>query len=213
MTATRRAIKTEDYPLTAPMFLYLPARRLPKLVREFLAFTREPAAQLVIRRAGFVDQLPEEIAIDDQGDRFANAVLRAGEDVRLAGSAAHGAGAQPAEAPDHDVPVRARLGPARCAVALECRAAWPARSKAASTTGGSWSSSGFRTAKARPVPTAPSPCAAPSAVRDAVIRAAETAELDRLKLETDAFGEAMPMACDDSEWGRRANRRVEVWVR
>ena len=25
--------------------------------------------------------------------------------------------------------------------------------------------------------------------------------------------EALAMACDDSEWGRQANRRAEVWVR
>ena len=83
LNATRRAVKTEDYPLTAPMFLYLPARRFPKLVREFLAYMRDPSAQLVIRRAGFVDQAPEEIRINQQGDRFANAILRAGPEVRL----------------------------------------------------------------------------------------------------------------------------------
>jgi len=27
-----------------------------------------------------------------------------------------------------------------------------------------------------------------------------------------SFGEAMPMACNEEEWGRRVNRRVEVWV-
>jgi phosphate transport system substrate-binding protein len=51
------------------------------------------------------------------------------------------------------------------------------------------------------------------AVRRAVSEAAVTANLARLELAVDAFGEAMPMACDDSSWGRRANRRVEVWVR
>lgn len=44
-------------------------------------------------------------------------------------------------------------------------------------------------------------------------KAAETANLDRVQLDLDAFVEALPMACDDSEWGRQANRRVEVWVR
>ena len=67
LRATRRAVKTEDYPLTSPMFLYLPARRFPKLVREFLSYLRDPSAQLVIRRAGFVDQAPEEIAIQRAG--------------------------------------------------------------------------------------------------------------------------------------------------
>ena len=61
LDASRRTIKTEDYPLTAPMFFYFPARRLPRVAREFLAFTRGPGAQNVIRRAGFVDQSPEEI--------------------------------------------------------------------------------------------------------------------------------------------------------
>ena len=50
------------------------------------------------------------------------------------------------------------------------------------------------------------------AVRRAVLRAAPTADRDRLNLTVDAFGEAMPMACDDTEWGRFINRRVEVWV-
>jgi len=51
------------------------------------------------------------------------------------------------------------------------------------------------------------------AVRRAVISAAETANFDRIEMGVDAFGEALPMACDDSAWGRQANRRVEVWVR
>jgi len=51
------------------------------------------------------------------------------------------------------------------------------------------------------------------AVRDAVIKAAETANPDSLQIEVAAFGEALPMACDDSDWGRQVNRRVEVWLR
>jgi phosphate transport system substrate-binding protein len=50
-------------------------------------------------------------------------------------------------------------------------------------------------------------------VRRAASKAAETADLDRVQLYVDAFGEALAMACDDSEWGRQANRRAEVWVR
>ena len=36
--------------------------------------------------------------------------------------------------------------------------------------------------------------------------------LTREGYQADAFGEAMPMACDDTVWGRGANRRVEVWL-
>ncbi|MCW8842993.1 MAG: substrate-binding domain-containing protein, partial [Rhodobacteraceae bacterium] len=83
LTASRRTLKTEDYPLTAPMFLYFPARRLPKIAREFLAYTRSPSAQVVIRRSGFVDQAPEETPVDLQGDRFVNAISVAGEEIPL----------------------------------------------------------------------------------------------------------------------------------
>ncbi len=49
-------------------------------------------------------------------------------------------------------------------------------------------------------------------VRNAIRSAAEAADPDRVTLDIDAFGEAMPMACEDSDWGRAVNRRVEVWL-
>ena len=51
------------------------------------------------------------------------------------------------------------------------------------------------------------------AVRRAVVNAARTADFDQIDVDVAAFGEAMPMACDDSAWGRQVNRRVEVWIR
>ena len=47
----------------------------------------------------------------------------------------------------------------------------------------------------------------------AVREAAETLAKGRVDMDATAFGEALPMACDDSEWGRQVNRRVEVWLR
>ncbi len=212
MHATRRAVKTEDYPLTAPMFLYLPAHRLPKLVREFLVFTREPAAQLVIRRAGFVDQLPEEIEIDAQGDRFANAVLRAGGDVTLADLQRMVQVLSPLKR----LTTTFRFEPGSIRLDPQSRSNVDSLARALESgfydgrqlvfvgfSDGEGPASGNRTIALRRA----------DAVRNAVLNAAETAELDRLKLDVETFGEAMPMACDDSEWGRRANRRVEIWMR
>lgn len=31
-------------------------------------------------------------------------------------------------------------------------------------------------------------------------------------LQTEAFGEALPMGCADSIWGQQTNRPVELWV-
>ena len=50
-------------------------------------------------------------------------------------------------------------------------------------------------------------------MKNAVEKAAETADFTQLDVSVQAYGEAMPMACDDTEWGRQVNRRVEVWIR
>ncbi len=210
--ATRRAIKTEDYPLTSPMFLYLPARRFPKLVREFLGYLRDPSAQLVIRRAGFVDQAPEEIAISEQGTRFANAIARAGEETDLAELQRMVAQLTPLkrltttfrfESGSTQLDAQSRSNVEQLARAMELGLYDARRLVFVGFSDGDGSADVNRRIALRRA----------NAVRDAVSDAAETANLSRIAIETQAFGEAMPMACDDSEWGRLTNRRVEVWVR
>ncbi len=212
LAASRKTIKTEDYPLTAPMFLYLPARRLPKLARDFLSFTRSVAAQSVIRRVGFTDQQPEEIEIDRQGNRFANAIARAGKEVgleelqrmvstlsgrkRLTTSFRFEAGSARLDA-------QSRSNVAQLAHALE---AGLYDGRALTFVGFSDGDGPAKSNQAIALRRA-------KAVLAAVQQAAETANFDRLEMAAEGFGEAMPMACDDSAWGRRVNRRVEVWLR
>ncbi|MGR3494771.1 substrate-binding domain-containing protein [Citreimonas sp.] len=212
LRAARRTIKTEDYPLTAPMFLYLPARRLPALGRDFLAYTRSEAAQVVIRRAGFVDRAAEEVPVDLQGDRLVNAILaartpadlaelrrlaeRLGDWRRLSTSFRFEPGSSQLDA-------QSRANVRALADALE----------AGEHDGQELAFVGFSDGRgAAPVNLQIARDRA-EAVRAAVLAAAETADLGRVAIETDAFGEALPLACDDSAWGRQINRRVEVWVR
>ena len=212
LRATRRAVKTEDYPLTAPLFLYTPARRFPKLAREFLAYLRDPSAQLVMRRAGFVDRAPEEITINAQGDRFANAIARAGAEIDL---------------PELQRMVRI-LAPLRRltttfrfeagSAGLDAQSRSNVQQLARAMESGLYDARrlvfvGFSDGKGPAAPNKAIALRRAEAVRRAVMTAAETANLDRITLDTETFGEAMPMACDDSEWGRQVNRRVEVWVR
>ncbi|MEO1139742.1 MAG: phosphate ABC transporter substrate-binding/OmpA family protein [Pseudomonadota bacterium] len=212
LRATRRAVKTEDYPLTAPMFLYLPARRMPKLVREFLSYLKDPSAQLVIRRAGFVDQAPEEIAINEQGDRFANAIVRAGTEIGLDELQRMVTTLAPLrrltttfrfEAGSARLDAQSRSNVQQLARAMEIGLYDARRMVFVGFSDGEGPAGANRTIAARRA----------EAVRSAVTKAAETANLQRIALEVDAFGEAMPMACDDTRWGRQVNRRVEVWVR
>jgi phosphate transport system substrate-binding protein len=212
MQASRRTIKTEDYPLTAPMFLYFPARRLPQIAREFLAFTRGPAAQIVIRRAGFVDQTPEEITVEEQGNRFANAIANAGAEVTLGELQRMTATLTPMarlstsfrfEAGSVRLDAQSRSNVQQLARALEVGQYDARRLLFVGFSDGNGAAEANRDIALRRA----------DAVRRAVSEAAVAADLARVELGVDAFGEAMPMACNDSSWGRRANRRVEVWVR
>jgi len=212
LRAGRVTIKTEDYPLTAPMFLYIPARRLPKLARDFLTFTRSPSAQIVIRRAGFVDQAPEELSINQQGDRFANAISLIGSEInlqevkrlvtvlspmkRLSTSFRFRAGSSALDA-------QSLSNVQQLARAIETGVYDERSVKFVGFSDGQGPADGNKKIALERA----------GAVLAAVKKAAETVNIDDLDISVDAFGEALPMACDDSAWGRQVNRRVEIWVR
>jgi len=211
MEAARRTIKTEDYPLTAPMFLYFPARRLPQIAREFLAFTRGPAAQIVIRRSGFVDQTPEEIEVEHQGNRFANAIANAGTEISLGELQRMTATLTPMsrlstsfrfEAGSIRLDAQSRSNVQQLARALEVGQYDARRLLFVGFSDGNGAADANRDIALRRA----------DAVLRAVKEAAVAGNLERVELGVDAFGEAMPMACDESTWGQRANRRVEIWV-
>ncbi|NVK59443.1 MAG: substrate-binding domain-containing protein [Rhodobacteraceae bacterium] len=207
----RAEIKTEDYPLTAPMFLYLPARRLPALARDFLAFTRSAPAQIVIRRAGFVDQAPEELALNLQGDRLANAIAVAEGEGGLA-LLQH---MVTALAPMRRLTTSFRFEPG--SVRLDAQSRSNVQQLARSLEAGEYDGRelvfvGFSDGQGDADANLEIARKRADAVRTAVEQAAEAADLDRIGMATEAFGEAMPMACDDTVWGRQVNRRVEVWV-
>lgn len=212
LQAGRRNVKTEDYPLTAPLFLYLPARRLPKLARDFLTYLRAPEAQLVIRRAGFVDQTPEEIPVAAQGNRFANAIAQAGDEIGLDELQRM----VEVLAPMRRLTTTFRFEPG--STRLDAQSRSNVEQLARALEAGVYDTRdllfvGFSDGEGSARINREISLRRAEAVRSAVIVAAETANLSRIALEVEAFGEAMPMACDDSAWGRLVNRRVEVWVR
>ncbi|NIZ11865.1 phosphate ABC transporter substrate-binding/OmpA family protein [Phaeobacter sp. HF9A] len=212
LSAGRRTIKTEDYPLTSPMFLYLPARRLPRVARDFLTYVRGPAAQIVIRRAGFVDQAPERMPLAVQGERLSNAIKAAGADISLTELQRMVVGLDGLqrltlsfrfEAGSSRPDAQSRNNVALLAREIEAGVYDGRRLVFVGFSDGEGPADGNRAIALRRA----------EAVRRAGEKAAETANLDRISIETEAFGEALPIACDNSAWGRQVNRRVEVWVR
>ena len=177
-----------------------------------MTYLRDPSAQLVIRRAGFVDQAPEEVEINAQGDRFANAIARAGEDitlpqlqrmVRILAPLKRLTTTFRFETGSIRLDAQSRSNVLHLARLMELGQFDTRRVVFVGFSDGQGPAAGnLEIAKRRA-----------DTVRSAVTRAAETANLSRIDIQSIAFGEAMPMACDDSEWGRQVNRRVEVWVR
>ena len=210
--ATPQTVKTEDYPLTTPFFLYQPMRRLPKLGRDFMAYLQGSEAQYVVRAAGFTDQAVERLRLAGQGERLANAILATGEDVTL--DDVQEMVSLMRETDRLSVTIRFEPGaPApdaqsRGNIALLARGLEQGRFDGQRLVFVGFSDGDGGAAVNRRIALRRA-----QAVRDAVLAQAETADLARVEIDVRGFGEALPMACDDSDWGRRTNRRVEIWLR
>lgn len=203
-------LKTQDYPLTQPLFLYLPDRLQPDVIGAFLAWLRGPEAQLVVRRSGFVDQGAVPISLDEQGQRFVNAIAQAGEDITLA---------------ELQRMVRVLTPLTRLSTSFRfevgsTRLDAPSRSNllalGQAIRDGLYDDQrlmliGFGDGRGSAEPNRDLSSARAEAVRRALVEVLGSLP-DAVVVETEAFGEALPMGCDDTEWGRQRNRRVELWV-
>lgn len=208
--ASVTTLRAEDYPLTLPLMFYTAPRRLPLLAREFLAFTRSPAADLVIRRTGYVDQAITVSGFDTLGDRLAHAITNVSAEtplpelqrlvttlrdrVRLSTTFRFESGVR--------LDVQSNENVARLAQALETgRFDGKSLLFVGFSDGQGPASANKDLARQRA-----------ELVLGQVREAAGVADFRQIELSADAFGEVLPMACDDSDWGRSINRRVEVWL-
>lgn len=208
--ATPDTIRAEDYPLTEPLFLLRIGVRQPKLIREFIAFAKSYEAQPVIRAAGYVDQAIGRVAFERQGDRLANAVLGAGDTPGAMKTVQEMIGALMRgqrltltfrfRDGSSDLDPQSRSNLRRLSEAIN-RGDFDGQELVfvGFTDGVGPAGGNLRLSRERA-----------RSVRQAVASMLDGAPVT---LSSDGFGEAMPMACDDTNWGRQVNRRVEVWVR
>jgi phosphate transport system substrate-binding protein len=207
---TSLAIKAEDYPLALPVLLLTPKRRLPLLTREFLDFLRTPEAQAAVSAAGFVDRSASRQPMTADGLRLINAIQGAGEDVtlddlkRLAGIMdgadrvsltfrfEDGSSTLDAQSQDNLVDLAQLI------------AAGQFRNQKLVLAGFSDGSGAAEANLALSVE---------RAAKVAQELAAVAPDLPATDLPVvEGFGEALPMACDETAIGRQLNRRVELWV-
>ena len=208
----RASVKAEDYPLTLPVQLLTPRRRLPLFAREFLEFLDHPAAQAPIAAAGYVDRAPEVTPMTADGLRLLNAIKGAGPDVpleqlqRLADVMRDSSRSSLTfrfEDGSMTLDARSRENLTLLAQLLAVDGFRGQEVILAGFSDGSGQAqANLDLSESRAIGVA-------TALSDQLPDLPEGARLPRVM----PFGEALPMACDTTAAGRRANRRVEVWLR
>ncbi len=206
------AAKAEDYPLTQPFFVLTPKRRLPLVAREFLDFLDTPAAWPAVAQSGLIDRDVERVDLLTDGIRLANAIRAAGDEVQVAELQRLTLAMQGAER--LSLTFRFEDGARTLDAASRDNLLDLVRlAEMGSFDGQELVFVGFSDGSG-----------SAAANLDLSRDRAEMLRLDladrlpdlqagQVTLAADAFGEALPIACDQSAIGRQLNRRVEVWLR
>jgi phosphate transport system substrate-binding protein len=205
------AVKAEDYPLTLPVYFLTPRRRLPLAARELLEFLATPQAQAAVAEGGYIDRGVERAPMTRDGLRLINAIQGAGEETTLA---------------DLKRLVGLMDGADRLSFTFRFQDGSSALDRssqdnlqdlaqlleAAVFKDQTLILAGFSDGKG--AAKANLDLSRDRAVQVLLeLKAAAPGLSDDQLPRVEAFGEAMPMACDETAAGRRLNRRVELWVR
>ncbi len=213
LPASESALRTDGYPLTTPIYLGQTPGRPPRLAREFIAYARSQAVQRVIRESGFVDQSLERRPFVGQGRRLATSIL----------TGANAAGLREvqrmvADLRDHDqisMAFRFQDGSSR----LDPQSSSNIRALANELDRGTFDGheiivAGFSDGIGHAASNLRLSRQRARAVRDELLSEVSPSQDNwREDLVAKGYGEAAPIACDDTDWGRQLNRRVEIWVR
>jgi phosphate transport system substrate-binding protein len=205
-------VKAEDYPLTQPFFVLTPKRRLPLIARDLMDWLDTPAAAPAIAAAGLVDRGVDTTDLLSDGIRMSNAIRAAGPEIavadlqRLTGAMEgterlsltfrfeDGARTLDTHSRDNLADLVRLIGTGRFSDRELVFAGF--------SDGSGSAEANLDLARDRA-----------DLLREEIAAAIPDLAAQRVVLSVEAFGEALPIACDESPIGRRLNRRVELWVR
>lgn len=205
-------LKSGGYPLTFKHYFFRPKTRLPIFAREFLEFARSEQAQNVIRTLGYGDLEISSLSVEHQGLRLINSFAQAGKEVPL--------------------PVIRKLmllqnGAKRLSTTfrfkpgsktLDGQSRQNAELLASGLILGNYADKqvhlvGFSDAAGGSKQNIKLANQRAQTVLAALKKAAPDSSLDDVVFKVSGFGEASPLACEDTLYGKQVNRRVEVWIK
>ncbi len=207
------AVRTGDYPLTVPLGLLQPMRRLPEAAQGFVDWLATPEAQLVLRRAGLVGTEAVPIPWAEQGERLAAAIRASGPEVPLRELQRLVQVLGPFTRLSTTFRFEEGLRRDALSRGLVLRLAHEvAEGRYAGRT---LILAGFSDGRGAAEGNRRLSLERAEAVEAALLTALGGALPEGVRLRVHAFGEALPMGCDDARegpWGADVNRRVELWV-
>ena len=209
---TRFSIKAGDYPLVLPHYLFRTNHRLPVNTRAFLSYLTHRKGQSAVEATGYVGQNLEVYPLSKRQEFIANALRLAGGDVSLSALRKYVLALSDASrvstsfryGQNHaDLDAASRRGLRQFAEQIELGAFDGRELIFAGFSDSLGSASGNRRVSRQRA----------EKLANMVRTAASRADLSKIKFKSIGFGEVAPVACNDTEQGRTANRRVEIWVK
>jgi phosphate transport system substrate-binding protein len=204
-------VKTEEYALARRLFLYTTDKLRSPVAKSLLEYALSDAAQPIVADTGFIAQSIDYLSFGQQGDRFALALTAPPEDFDIGLLKEMAALLQNArrmsvtyrfEKNSGELELKAKQDVPRLARYLQSD---EMKDKQIMLLGFADSTGPFAANRTVSLARAAS-------LRDALV-AAGGGQIDAAKILVKAYGEIMPVDCNNTEDGRTRNRRVEVWVK
>ena len=213
LSPTEFAVKSGAYPLAQPLYAVQFRQRLPLRLRQLLAFLDGPAAAAALEGAGFIPAMPRPLDGESQSARLMGMLMQtldgaeaaAPDDIRALADLMRDY--RPLSLAFRFEPGTARLD----STALVDVAQLARLINAGDLAGASLLLVGFSDAAGDYGANQRLSLSRARGLALALGELLETAE--EVDLQTAGFGPLLPVACNDSDWGRALNRRVEVWLR
>ena len=208
---TEFSIKTEEYPLSRRLSVYASDSTLPSIAENLVTYLGANATQQVVARAGYVNLEVLEKSVEDQGLRFASAIL----------SATGGVGVNNLQLMMRNLIESKRLSTTfrflDGSSTLDMRALSDVDRLVDWLAGADVADKeillvGFTDSDGKLTVNMALAEQRAKQVLNAIIAAAPDGALDGLNFKAVGLGEVSPMACSDAPDERIVNRRVEVWI-